>query len=106
MWLVTGDDNPAGGINGGGFGPANDMLTDEQQTVAVAERDRRHVHAQLKGQTTAPLAFNATAAQVDSALEALARSGPTASRSRAGRSTARRPPCTSGAATARPTSRR
>ena len=36
LWLVTGDDNPAGGINGGGFGPANDMLTDEQQTVAVA----------------------------------------------------------------------
>ena len=44
LWLVTGDDNPAGGINGGGFGPSNDQLTDEQQTVRVDRRDRRHVH--------------------------------------------------------------
>ena len=39
----------------------------------------------FKGQTTAPLPFNATAAQVDTALEALSRSAPTASRSPAGR---------------------
>ena len=76
LWLVTGDDNPAGGINGGGFGPSNDQLTDEQQTVARRQRDRRHVHARrFEGQTTAPLAFDATAAQVDSALEALSNIG-------------------------------
>ena len=49
LWLVTGDDTPAGGINAGGIGPSNDQLTDEQQTVAVAGRDRRHVHADLQG---------------------------------------------------------
>ncbi len=27
LWLVTGDDTPAGGGNSGGFGPFNDMLT-------------------------------------------------------------------------------
>ena len=66
LWLVTGDDNPAGGINGGGFGPANDMLTDEQQTVRSRTRPAARSHSRFKGQTTAPLAFDATAAQVDS----------------------------------------
>ena len=75
MWLVTGDDNPAGGINGGGFGPANDMLTDEQQTVVVQNATGGTFTLSFKGQTTAPLAFNATAAQVDSALEALSTVG-------------------------------
>ena len=35
LWLVTGDDTPAGGINAGGYGPFNDQKTDEQQTVRV-----------------------------------------------------------------------
>ena len=29
----TGDDNEAGGVNGGGYGPFNDQLADEQQIV-------------------------------------------------------------------------
>ena len=35
LWMVTGDDTPAGGINGGGFGVFNSQKTDEQQTVRV-----------------------------------------------------------------------
>ena len=27
LWMVTGDDTPAGGGNSGGFGPFNDMIT-------------------------------------------------------------------------------
>ena len=33
LWLVTGDDTPAGGIRANGYGPFEDELTDEQQTV-------------------------------------------------------------------------
>ena len=32
---MTGDDTPAGGGNSGGFGPFNDQLTNETQTVTV-----------------------------------------------------------------------
>ena len=35
LWLVTGDDTPAGGGNSGGWGPFNDMKTDETQAVRV-----------------------------------------------------------------------
>ena len=38
LWLVTGDDTPAGGINAGGYGQFNDQMTDEQQTVRVRTR--------------------------------------------------------------------
>ena len=46
--MVTGDDTPAGGIDANGFGPFEDQLTDEQQTVRVDQRDGRHVHADLQ----------------------------------------------------------
>ena len=48
LWLVTGDDTPAGGINAGGYGPFNDQKTDEQQTVRVTNAHGRHVHADLQ----------------------------------------------------------
>src|SRR5262249_1315008 len=35
LWMVTGDDTPAAGIHANGFGPFEDELTDEQQTVRV-----------------------------------------------------------------------
>ena len=38
LWLVTGDDTPAGSVNVQRFPPFNDMKTDETQTVTVAER--------------------------------------------------------------------
>ena len=53
LWLVTGDDNKASGI-GGGWGPMNDQLTDELQTLRVN---------------------NATGAQIDAAIEALSTVG-------------------------------
>jgi PKD repeat protein len=71
LWLVTGDDTPAGGINAGGFGPFNSQKTDEQQTVRVTGSTGGTFTLTYNGQTTAPIAFNATAAQIDAALEAL-----------------------------------
>ena len=71
LWLVTGDDNPAGGINGGGYAPMNDQLTDEQQIVRLTNATGGTYTLTFNGQTTAPLAFNATGADVDAALEAL-----------------------------------
>ena len=68
----TGDDNEAGGVNGGGYGPFNDQLADEQQIVRVNPGATGGTFTlTFEGQTTAPLPFNATAAQVDAALEAL-----------------------------------
>ena len=71
LWIVTGDDTPAGGINAGGYGPFNDQKTDEQQTVRVTNATGGTFTLTFEGQTTAPIAFNATAAQIDAALEAL-----------------------------------
>ena len=74
LWLVTGDDNEAGGINAGGFGPFNDQLTDERQDVRVTATGGTFTLT-FNGQTTAPLAWNASATQVDAALEALSNIG-------------------------------
>ena len=56
LWLVTGDDTPAGGINAGGYGPFNDQLTDEQQTVRVTNATGGTFTLTFNGQTTAPIA--------------------------------------------------
>jgi PKD repeat protein/type 1 glutamine amidotransferase len=71
LWMVTGDDTPAGGGNSGGFAPFNGMLTNETQTVRTAGTTGGTFTLTFQGQTTAPLAHNATAAQVQAALEAL-----------------------------------
>ena len=71
LWLVTGDDTPAAGINGGGYGPFNDQLTDEQQVLRLTGATGGTYTLTWEGQTTAPIAFNATANDVDAALEAL-----------------------------------
>src|SRR6202008_3027135 len=65
LWFVTGDDTPAGGINAGGYGPFNDQLTDEQQTVRVTNATGGTFTLTWNGQTTAALPFNATNTQVD-----------------------------------------
>ena len=75
LWLVTGDDTPAGGIGAGGYGPFNDQKTDEQQTVRVNSATGGTFTLTFKGQTTTALPFDATAAQVDAALEALSTVG-------------------------------
>ena len=71
LWLVTGDDTPSGGGNSGGFSPHNDMKTDETQTVRVNNATGGTFTLTFDGQTTAPIAYNATAAAVQAALEAL-----------------------------------
>jgi PKD repeat protein len=75
LWLVTGDDSPAGGGNSGGFGPFNDMKTDESQTVRVNNATGGTFTLTFDGQTTAPIPFNATAAQIQSAVQALSNVG-------------------------------
>ena len=72
LWLVTGDDTPSGGGNSGGFSPFNDMKTNESQTVRVLNATGGTFTLTFNGQTTAPIAFNATAAAVQTALEGLA----------------------------------
>ncbi len=71
LWLVTGDDTPSGGGNSGGFGPFNDMKTNENQTVRVTNATGGTFTLTFDGQTTAPIAWNATAAAILAALEAL-----------------------------------
>ena len=71
LWLVTGDDTPAGGINAGGYGPFNDQKTDEQQTVRVTNATGGTFTLTFNGQTTAPLPYNASRDAIDAALEAL-----------------------------------
>ena len=107
LWLVTGDDTPAGGINAGGYGPFNSQKTDEQQTVRVTNATGGTFTLTFNGQTTAPIAFNATAAQVDAALEALSehRRQRDPDQRRPGR-TRRTSTCSSGARCSSPTSRR
>ena len=86
LWLVTGDDTPAGGGNAGGFGPRNDMKTDETQTVRVNNATGGTFTLTFDGQTTAPLAVQRDAPRrSQAALEALsATSAPATSRSTGG----------------------
>ncbi|HEY6891557.1 MAG TPA: ThuA domain-containing protein [Solirubrobacter sp.] len=76
LWLVTGDDTPSGGGNSGGFSPHNDMKTDETQTVRVTGATGGSFTLTVAGQTTAPIAYNASAAGVKTALEALSNVDP------------------------------
>ena len=63
LWLVTGDDTPAGGGNSGGWGPHNDMKTDETQTVRTLNATGGTFTITFDGQTTAPIAFDANSAR-------------------------------------------
>jgi PKD repeat protein/type 1 glutamine amidotransferase len=69
LWLVTGDDTPAG--TGGGFGNTNDMKTNESQTVRTVNATGGTFTLTFDGQTTAPIPYNAVAAQTQAALEGL-----------------------------------
>ena len=76
LWLVTGDDAPSGGGNSGGFAPFNDQKTNESQTIRVNNATGGTFTLTFDGQTTAPIAFNATNAQTQAALEALSNIDP------------------------------
>jgi len=71
LWLVTGDDTPSGGGNSGGFSPHNDQLTNENQTINVANATGGTFTLTFDGQTTAPIAFPLDNAAIEAALEAL-----------------------------------
>ena len=71
LWLVTGDDTPAGGGNSAGFGPFNDQLTNETQTLAVAGATGGTFTLTFDGQTTAPIAFPLDNVAIEAALEVL-----------------------------------
>ena len=107
LWLVTGDDTPAGGINAGGYGPFNDQLTDEQQTVRATNATGGTFTLTFNGQTTAPIAV-----QRDRARRSTRRSrrsptsARTTSRPAAARSTRRTSTCSSAARCSSPTRRR
>jgi PKD repeat protein/type 1 glutamine amidotransferase len=75
LWLVTGDDTAAGSGNSGGFSPHNDMKTAESQTIRTLNATGGTFTLSFQGQTTAPIAFNATVTTIQSALEALSTIG-------------------------------
>ena len=75
LWMTTGDDTPAAGIDANGYGPFEDQLLDEQQTVRTTNATGGTFTLSFKGQTTAPIPYNATGAQIDTALEALSTIG-------------------------------
>ncbi|MDT7784547.1 MAG: cytochrome c, partial [Pseudonocardiales bacterium] len=76
LWFVTGDDSAAGSGDAGAWGQSIDQKTDENQTVRVSASTTGGTFTlTFNGQTTPPLAFNATAAQISAALGALSTIG-------------------------------
>ena len=71
LWLVTGDDTPSGGGNSGGFSPFNGQLTNESQTIAVANATGGTFTLTFNGQTTGPIPVPLDNASIEAALEAL-----------------------------------
>ena len=71
LWLVTGDDTPAGSGNSGGFSPFNGQLTNEVQTVTVSGATGGTFTLTFDGQTTAPIPFPLVNSSIEAALEAL-----------------------------------
>ena len=71
LWLVTGDDTPSGGGNSGGFSPFNSQLTNENQTITVANATGGTFTLTFNGQTTAPIPFPLVNTTIEAALEDL-----------------------------------
>ena len=71
LWFATGDDSAAGSGDAGNWGQSIDQKTDETQTVRVNNATGGTFTLTLGGQTTAPIAYNATAAQIADGAEAL-----------------------------------
>ncbi len=71
LWLVTGDDTPAGSVNVQSFPPFNDMKTNESQSVTVANATGGTFTLTFDGRTTAPIPFPLDNGQIEAALEAL-----------------------------------
>ena len=104
LWMVTGDDTPAGGINANGYGPFEDQLTDEQQTVRATNATGGTFTLTFNGQTTAPLAVQRDRARRSTPRSRRSRtSAPTTSRPAAARPTRRTSTCSSAARCSSPT---
>jgi PKD repeat protein len=77
LWFVTGDDSAAGTGDAGAWGQSIDQKWDDTQTLRVTATGGTFTLTLGQGTpaTTAPIAYNATAAQIQSALEALPNAG-------------------------------
>jgi PKD repeat protein/type 1 glutamine amidotransferase len=72
LWLVTGDDTPAGSVGANQFPPFNDMLTTETQTISLGGGANGGTFTlTFDGQTTAPIAIPLNNADIEAKLEAL-----------------------------------
>jgi PKD repeat protein/type 1 glutamine amidotransferase len=79
LWMVTGDDTPAGGGNSGNNAPFNGQLTNEVQLLTITGATGGTFTLTFDGQTTAPIAAPfqtggaaaTTNAAIEAALEAL-----------------------------------
>ena len=72
LWLVTGDDTPAGSVGANQFPPFNDEKTTETQSIAIAGgATGGTLRLSFQGQTTAPIAFPLNNADVKAKLETL-----------------------------------
>jgi PKD repeat protein/glucose/arabinose dehydrogenase len=71
LWLVTGDDTPATAVGANNNPPQHDFLTNENQTIAVANATGGTFTLTFDGQTTAPIAFPLVNTEIEAALEAL-----------------------------------
>ena len=71
LWLMTGDDTPATAVGTNNNPPMHDMLTNESQTITVANATGGTFTLTFDGQTTAPIAFPLVNTEIEAALEAL-----------------------------------
>jgi PKD repeat protein len=76
LWMPTGDDSAAGSGDAGNWGQSIDQKTDENQTIRISSGATGGTFTlTFNGQTTAPIAFNANAAAIQSALGNLSNIG-------------------------------
>jgi type 1 glutamine amidotransferase len=71
LWLVTGDDTPAGSVNVQQFPPFNDMKTNETQNLTAPAGSTGTFTLTFDGRTTGPIALPFDNAAIEAALEAL-----------------------------------
>jgi len=68
--VLIGDDTAAGSGDAGNFAQTVDQRTNENQTVRATNATGGTFTLTFNGQTTAPIPFNATGAQIEAALDA------------------------------------
>jgi PKD repeat protein/glucose/arabinose dehydrogenase len=71
LWLTTGDDTPATAVGTNNNPPIHDMITNENQTIAVANATGGTLTLTFDGQTTEPIAVPLVNTDIEAKLEAL-----------------------------------